>query len=167
MFTEALKKAASMTIPLRVLKKNETPHINDEIKYLMKERHRLRRNLALNRTAWLQKCKKVAEKVGKAKRLFWRNHLEKIKAGKDTKLAWRTVRDLKNMEQQPTGKALHYRSRLYHCDRAKANAFIQESANVSSRNSDRLAVKQHRQDMQSLLKCPRRTPEQAFHQDEL
>ena len=31
----------------------------------------------------------------------------------------------------------------------------------------KLAVKQHRQDMQSLLRCPRRTPEQAFHQDEL
>ena len=50
-FTEALKKAASMTIPLRVLRTNETPYMNDEIKCLMKERNRLRRNLALNRTA--------------------------------------------------------------------------------------------------------------------
>ena len=55
-FTEASKKAASVTIPLRVLKTNETPYMNDEIKCLMKER-----NLALNRTAWLQKCKEVAE----------------------------------------------------------------------------------------------------------
>ena len=169
-FTEALKKAASMTIPLRVLRTNETPYMNDEIKCLMKERNRLRRNLALNRTAWLQKSKEVAEKVKEAKRMFWRNHLEKIKAGKDARLAWRTVRGLKNKEQQPTGKALQYKGRLYHRDQAKANAFIQEYANVSSRTSDRvsrLAVKQHRQDMQSLLRCPRRTPEQAFHQDEL
>ena len=118
----------------------------------MKERNRLRRNLALNRTAWLQKCKEVAEKIEEAKRMSWRNHLEKIKAGKDARLAWRTVRGLKNNEQQPTGKALQYRGRLYHRDQAKANAFIQEYASVSSRTSDRLAVKQHRQDMQSLLR---------------
>ena len=56
-FTEALKKAALMTIPLRVLRTNETLYMNDKIKCLMKERNRLRRNLALNRTAWLQTCK--------------------------------------------------------------------------------------------------------------
>ena len=48
----------------------------------MKERNRLRRNLALNHTAWLQNGKEVAEKVEEAKRMFWRNHLEKIKAEK-------------------------------------------------------------------------------------
>ena len=167
-FTEALKKAASMTIPLRVLRTNENPYMNYEIKCLMKERNRLRRNLALNRTAWLQECKEVAEKVEEAKRMSWRNHLEIIKVKKDARLAWRTVRGLKSKEQQPTGEALQYRGRLYHRDQAKANAFIQEYASVSSRTSDRvsrLAVKQHRQDMQSLLRCPRRTPEQAFHQD--
>ena len=37
-FTKALKKAASMTIPLRVLRTNETTYMNDEIKCLMKER---------------------------------------------------------------------------------------------------------------------------------
>ena len=144
--------------------------MNDEIKCLKKERNRVRRKLALNQTAWLQKCKKVAGKVEEAKRMSWRNHLKKIKAGKDARLAWRRVRGLKNNEQQPTGKALHYRGRLYHCDQTKANAFIQEYANVSSRTSDkvsRLAVKQHRQDMQSLLRCPRRTPEQALHQKEI
>ena len=52
-FTEALKKAASMTIPLRVLRTNETPYMNDKIKCLMKKRDRLCRNLALNRTVWL------------------------------------------------------------------------------------------------------------------
>ena len=101
--------------------------------------------------------------------MSWRNHLGRIKVKKDARLAWRTVRGLKNNEQQPTGKALQYRGRLYHRDQAKANAFIQEYTNFSSRTSDRvsrLAVKQNRQDMQSLLRCPRRTPEQAFHQDE-
>ena len=68
-FTEALKKEASMTIPLRVFRTNETPYMNEEIKCLMKKRNRLRRNLALNRTAWLQKCKNVAEKVEEAKRM--------------------------------------------------------------------------------------------------
>ena len=81
-FTEALKKAASMTIPFRVLRTNETPYMNDEIMCLMKERNRLRRNLALNRTAWLQKCKEVAEKMAEAKRMSWRNPLEKIKVKK-------------------------------------------------------------------------------------
>ena len=112
-FTEALKKAASMTIPLRVLRTNETPYMNDEIKCLMKKRNQLRRNLALNGTAWLQKSKEVAEKVEEAKRMSWRNHHEKIKAGKDARLAWRTVRGLKNNRQQPTGKALQYKSQMY------------------------------------------------------
>ena len=102
--------------------------------------------------------------------MSWCNHLEKIKAGKDARLAWRTVWGLKNKEQQPTRKALQYRGRLYHRDQAEVNAFIQEYANVSSRTSvrvSRLTVKQHRQDMQSLLRCPRFTTERAFHQDEL
>ena len=101
--------------------------------------------------------------------MSWRNHLKRIKVKKDTRLAWWTVRGLKNNEQQPTGKALQYRGRLYHRNQAKANAFIQEYASVS-RTSDRvsrLAVKQHRQKMHFLSRCPRRTPEQAFHQDEL
>ena len=145
-FTEALKKAALMTRPLRVLRTNETPYMNDEIKCLMKESNQLRRNMASNRTAWLQKCNEVAEKVEEAKRMSWRNNLEKIKAGKDARLAWRRVRGLKNNEQQPTRKALQYRGRLHHRDQAKAKAFIQKYANVNSRTSDRvgrLAVKQH------------------------
>ena len=77
-FTEALKKTASMTIPFRVLRTNETPYMNDEIKCLMKECNRFRRNLALNCRAWLQKCKKVAEMVEEAKRMSRRSHLEKI-----------------------------------------------------------------------------------------
>ena len=81
-FTEALKKAASMTIPLRVLRTNETPYMNDEIKCLMKERNRLRRNPASNRTAWLQKFKEMVEKIEDAKRIFWRNHLGKIRKKK-------------------------------------------------------------------------------------
>ena len=119
-----------MTIPLRVLRTNET-YMNDEIKCLMKERNRLCRNLALNRTAWLQKCKKMTEKVEEAKRMSWRNHLEKIKAGKDARLAWRTVRGLKNNEQQPTKKALQYRGQLYHRDQAKVSVYIQQQSLTS------------------------------------
>ena len=88
----------------------------------------------------------------------------------DARFAWRTIRGLKNYEQQLTGKALPYRGRLYHRDQTKANFFIQKYASVSSRTSDRvdrLAVKQHLQKIQSLLRCPRRTPEQVFHQNEL
>ena len=141
-----------------------------QIKCLMKERNRLHRNLALNRTAWLQKCKEVAGKVEEAKRMSWRKHLKKIKVKKDARLAWRTVRGLKNNEQQPTGKALQYRGRLYHRDQAKANAFMQEYSSVSSRTSDQVsrpAVKQHRQKMQFLARCPKGHQKQAFHQNEL
>ena len=85
-----------------------------------------------------------------------------------------TVRKLKleNVQHRfaKPEKALQYRGRLYHRNQAKANAFILEDASVSSRTSDRvskLAVKQHCQKMQLLLRCPKRTPKQAFHQDEL
>ena len=63
-FTEALKKAASMTTPLRVFRTNETPHMNDEIKCLRKERNRLSQP-GLEPHSMVEKSKEVAEKVEK------------------------------------------------------------------------------------------------------
>ena len=110
--------------------------------------------LGLEPHSIVAEMQKVAEKVEEAKHMSRRNHLERIKVKKEARLAWRTVQGLNNNEQQPTGKALQYRGRLYHRDQTKANAFLQEYASVSSRTSDqrsRLAVKHHRQEMQSLL----------------
>ena len=85
-FTEALKKAASMTTPLRVFRTNETPHMNDEIKCLKKERNRLSQP-GLEPHSMVEESKEVAEKVEKEERLSSRNNLERINVKKDARLA--------------------------------------------------------------------------------
>ena len=55
----------------------ETPWMNAELKTLMQERNRLRRDMGANRDAWVAKTREVLEKIQEAKRNTWRAHLEK------------------------------------------------------------------------------------------
>ena len=98
-----------MTITLRVFRINETTYMNDEIKCLMKKRNRpLQPGFEPHNI--VAEMQRIGGTVEEAKRMFWRNYLEKIKVKKEAKLAWRTVWGHKNKEQQPTGKELQYRS---------------------------------------------------------
>ena len=72
-----------------------------------------------------------------AKRKTWRNDLQTIAETRNTKKIWDLVKRMEGKTQQVDSKALHSRGRLCTTPKAKANAFLQEYAEVSGRRSDR------------------------------
>ena len=88
-FVDCVQKAAAIAVPQKVCKKKETPWKNAELKTLMQERNRLRRDMGANRDAWVAKTREVLEKTIEAKRSTWPAHLEEVTRTKDAKKAWK------------------------------------------------------------------------------
>ena len=61
--------------------------MNAELKTLMQERNRLRRDMGANRDVWVAKTRELLEKTQEAKRSTWRAHLEEGTRTKDAKKA--------------------------------------------------------------------------------
>ena len=136
-FVDCVQKAAAIAVPQKVCRKKETPWMNAELKTLMQERNRLRRDMGANREAWVAKTREVLQKTHEAKRNTWRAHLKEVTRTKDAKKAWAVVKSLNGSARAKDGKTLVYKGREYVSDKAKAPAFIQEYATVSGRKSDR------------------------------
>ena len=136
-FVDCVQKAAAIAVPQKVCRKKETPWMNAELKTLIQERNRLRRDMWANRDAWVAKTREVFEKTQEAKRDTWRAHLEEVTRTKDAKKAWAVVKSLNGSARAQDGKTLVYKGREYVSDKAKASAFIQEYATVSGRKRDR------------------------------
>ena len=111
--------------------------MNADLKTLMQERNRLRRDMGANRDARVAKTREVLDKTQEAKRSTWRAHLEEVTRTKDAKKAWEVVKNLNGSARAQDGKTLVYKGREYVSDKAMASAFIQEYATVSGRKSDR------------------------------
>ena len=157
-FVDCVQKADAIAVPQKVCRKKETPWMNAEIKTLMQERNRLRRDMGANRDAWVAKTREVLEKTQEAKRNTWRAHLEEMTRTKDAKKAWAVVKSLNGSARAQNGKTLVFKGREYVSDMAKASAFIQEYATVSGRKSDRSsrrAVRELRSGVRRLLGSPR------------
>ena len=132
--------------------------MNAELKTLIQERNRLRRDMGANRDAWVAKTREELEKTEEAKRNTWRAHLEEVTHTKDAKKAWALVKSLNGSARAQDGKTIVYKGREYVSDRAKASAFIQEYSTVSGRKSDRSsrrAVRELRSGVRRLLGSPR------------
>ena len=169
-FVDCVQKAAAIAVPQKVCRKKETQWMNAEIKTLIQERNRLRRDMGANRDAWVAKTREVLEKTQEAKRNTWRAHLEEVTRTKDAKKAWAVVKSLNGSARAQDGKTLVYKSREYVSDKTKASAFIQEYATVSGRKSDRSSrrdVRELRSGVRRLLGSPRQELEQAFTPEEL
>ena len=54
-FVDCVQEAADIAVPQKVCKKKETPWMNAELKTLIQERNRLRRDMGANREAWVAK----------------------------------------------------------------------------------------------------------------
>ena len=93
-FVECVQKAAAIAVPQKVCRKKETPWVNAELRTLIQERNRLRRDMGANRDVWVAKTRKVLEKTHEAKRNTWRAHLEEVTRTKDAKKAWADVKSL-------------------------------------------------------------------------
>ena len=90
-----------------------------------------------NHKQWLKTNREITRLTEESKRATWHRLLDRISKSKDAKEVWSTVRSLSGREIHTTGKSLLYRGRVYASDRAKASAFIQEYAMISSRKSDK------------------------------
>ena len=169
-FVDCVQKAAAIAVPQKVCRKIETPLMNAELKTLMQERNRFRRDMGANRDAWVAETREVLEKTQEAKRNTWRALLEEVNRTKDAKKAYAVVKSLNGSARAKDGKTIVYKGREYVSDKAKASAFIQEYATVSGRKSDRSsrrAVRELRSGVRRLLGSPRQELEQAFAPDEL
>ena len=127
-FVDCVQKAAAIAVPQKVCRKKETPWMNAELKTLIQDRNRLRRDMGANREAWVAKTREVLEKTQEAKRNTWRAHLEEVTRTKDAKKAWAVVKSLNGSARAQDGQALVYKGREYVSDKAKASTFIQEYA---------------------------------------
>ena len=169
-FVDCVQKAAAIAVPQKVCRKKETPWMNAELKTLIQERNRLRRDMGANRDAWVAMTREVLEKTQEAKRSTWRAHLEEVTRTKDAKKAWAVVKSQCGSARAQDGKALVYKGREYVSDKAKASAFIQEYATVSGRKSDRWsrrAVRELRSGVRRLFGSPRQDLEQTFTPEKL
>ena len=169
-FVDCVQKAAAIAVPQKACRKKETPWMNAELKTLMQERNRLRRDMGANRDAWVTKTREVLAKTQEARRNTWRAHLEEVTRTKDAKKAWAVVKSLNGSARAQDGKTLVYKGREYVSDKAKASAFIQEYATVSGRKSDRSsrrAVRELRSGVRRLLGSPHQELQQAFTPEEL
>ena len=169
-FVDCVYKAAAIAVPQKVCRKKETPWMNADLKTLIQERNRLRRDMGANRDAWVAKTRKVLEKTQEAKRSTWRAHLEEVTRTKDAKKAWAVVKSLNGSARAQDGKTIVHKGCEYVSDNAKASAFIQDFANVSGQKSDRSsrrAVRELQSGVCRLLGSPRQELEQAVTPEEL
>ena len=144
--------------------------MNAELRTLIQERNRLRRDMGANRDAWVAMTREVLEKIQEANRNTWRAHLEEVTRTKDAKKVWAVVKSLIGSARAKDWKTLVYKGREYVSDKAKASAFIQECATVSGRKSDRSsrrAVRELRSSVRRLFGSPQQELEQAFTPEEL
>ena len=144
--------------------------MNAELKTLIQERNRLRRDMGANRDAWFAKTREMLEKTQEAKRSTWRAHLEEVTHTKNAKKAWAVVNCLNGSARAQDGKTLVYKGREYVSDKAKASAFIQEYSTVSGQKSDRSsrrAVRELRSGVRRLLVSPCQELEQTSTPEEL
>ena len=169
-FVDCVQKEAAIAVPQNVCRKKETPWMNAELKTLIQERNRLRRDMGANRDAWVAMTREVLEKTQETKRSTWRAHLEEVTRTKDAKKAWAMVKSQNWSARAQDLKTLVYKGREYVSDKAKASAFIQEYATVCGQKSDRpsrRAVRELRSGVYRLLGSPRQELEQAFTPEEL
>ena len=169
-FVDCAHKAAAIAVPQKVCRKKETPWMNAELRTLIQERNRLRRDMGANRDAWVAITREVLEKTQEAKRNTWRAHPEEVTRTKDAKKAWAVVKSLNGSARAQDRKIIVCNGREYVSDKAKASAFIQEYATVSGRKSDRSsrrAVRELRSGVRRLLGSHRQSLEQAITPEEL
>ena len=103
-FVDCVLKAAAIAVPQKVCRKKETPWMNAELKTLIQERNRLRRDMGANRDAWAAKTREVLEKTQEAKRNTWRAHLKEVTRTKDVRKAWAVVNSLNGSTRAQDGK---------------------------------------------------------------
>ena len=132
-----IKEAANESIPKKVIREERNLWITADILRMRRERNELRRNITTRREEWVNKCRELSEMTLEAQRRTWRKNLESIKESKDTGKAWRVVKGLGAAGGGGRRQALVYKGRRCPTAKSKANAFVQEYAEVSGKKSNK------------------------------
>ena len=161
--TSLMCEVAAEVCPARVVREEAIPWVTAEIRQLRRERNRARRDMTRRRGEWMEKCRELKDKTREAKREVWRRQLSKIQEEKNTNRAWRVIKGLKGEKQGEHSGAMLYEGRWRVTPRSKANAFMQEYANISKSISNR-ATRQERRRVAKHLRGmrPRREIEKEF-----
>ena len=96
------------------------------------------------RGEWTEICRELKEKTILAKRETWRKQLEKIREERNAERqqSMECVKQMKGQRSENHGGAMLYRSKWRTTPKAKANAFIQEYAEISSGKSTKRTRKE-------------------------
>ena len=134
--TELMQELAEEVCPRKVVREEAVPWLTAEIRQLRRRNH-ARRDMARRKEEWMEMCRELKEKTREAKREVWRKQLDKIREERNTSRAWIIVKRLQGEKQRDHGSAMLYKERWRVTPRGKANAFIEEYANISKRKTDR------------------------------
>ena len=161
--TSLMCEVAAEVCPARVVREEAIPWVTAEIRQLRRERNRARRDMTRRRGEWMEKCRELKEKTREAKREVWRKQLSKIQEEKNINRAWRVIKGLKGEKQGEHSGAMLYEGRWRVTPRSKANAFMQEYANISKSISNRATRQEKRRVAKHLRGMrPRREIEKEF-----
>ena len=163
-----LMETATEVCPVKIFREVVTPWMTAEIRELRRRRNRARRDMANRREEWTEICRELVVKTAEAKRATWRKQLEKIKEEKSVSRAWGVVKQLGGGRGDGHGGAMLYEGKWRITPRAKANAFIQEYANISRSRTNKETRKERKRVAQHLRAMrPRTEVEKDFTLQEL
>ena len=152
----------------KVIRKEVVPWMTAEIPELRRRRNRARRDMTRRRGEWTEICRELKEKTILAKREIWRKQLEKIKDERNANRAWSLVKQMKGQRSENHSGAMLYRGKWRTTPKAKANAFIQKYAEISSGKSTKKTRKEKVSVASHLRKIgPRREIEKDLTIDEM
>ena len=141
-YTKIVYKTATKHIP-RGCRKCPKPWWNEEVEETTKDRQRKTAHVDQeNKDAWIEACQKAKSAISEAKSNSWKNYVEtELSDRTDPSRLWNTIRKLDGRNNNaPKGTPLTTIvkgvQKVITTDRAKANAFIKEYAEVSSKKRD-------------------------------
>ena len=133
--TALMKNVAQEVCPAKVMRKEVVQWMTAEIQKLKKRRNRARRDMNRRRGEWTDICRELKEKTILAKRETWRKQLEKIRNEKNVNRAWSVVKQMNSQGSKTTRAPCFIGANGGQPPNAKANAFIQEYAEINSGKS--------------------------------
>jgi ribonuclease HI len=136
-----MRTAKKRAVPLKRASNMARSYWNDDLTQKSHTLNEIRVSKGIDSEEWKTARQQLDEDILQAKRDHWRDKLNTLKEGQGTEALWRTIRKLDDKEvPTPRGQVLMANGREYCTDRQKAQAFVQQYAEVS-----RLFIAPHEQ----------------------
>lgn len=103
-----------------------------KVRYAIKKRNRLRKQVSTKRKEWLDACQEVREVTEESKRNRWIDYLDTIQSEQDSAKTWRVIKSLDGTpDSMAPGEALKHNGKDIVTDAKKAEVFGKYYASVS------------------------------------